>query len=812
MDAPDQPEHGSTLTLLGDDKKQIPPRPKVPESVQDEVKKWWKRTNDVPDFKAAARAATECQKTLFPALFDLEDPHRGKISAELKTRRDDRRVRVNYAYRAVLQSVATLVPDDHEATWEPIPQVGDDAQKPEDHFTRFCDTVKAEVDKHLDEVGGQEVIKNYIQDAVSFRLACVMTTFDASYLDSPVTDMEDDRDNQQKVQRLRVLVEDHVRGVFTKSDARYAEMSALQETLEIEGDLETWAGIELTGIPIDCVRFCSSVQDFAKIYRSPWICYDALLLPDEIRQKFPYHLNSDNTFSGIHPADMGKISDGQQATDMTYGDTYWTNQARSRGRAANPEPVSTEEAHKHVVRTVWSRATGQVIVLVEGLPYPASRWTPRKQSSNWYPFRFFRFNRVQGTAYGYSDVEMVKDIQSRMNRKKSDEEKARWLHLARYVYDAAMQDDGEMNNLMDIDPGTIKGIVLGGIAEGKKIEDILIKVSMDYDPECFSTEKDEQDFQQMMGQSDQSQGATGQAKFAAEVKSADAGTATLSKSRLTDARNELQGLYHQIAELLVQELTPEQVKEDCGPNALWPHVFSQAEGRRIHEAIKAEADQTLKLQEATAAAQATAIGQTPPQASPEERQSALDAMVQQKCLEEFGFPEPMTREALFRRMRCRVIVGMNVAADQAAQAQSMLALFEAINQGGQAAQAAGKTFDIAPLMKTWGTPEWSGIFSENPAQTASNLIKQAQSNTAGIPPQLAAQVVAILQPIVQQAQAAEQAAMVQKSVQSQITHGVAHAIVHGDPNQAASAPGAPAASQIQQTPVGQEPPGIQPGV
>jgi hypothetical protein len=230
------------------------------------------------------------------------------------------------------------------------------------------------------------------------------------------------------------------------------------------------------------------------------------------------------------------------------------------------------------------------------------------------------------------------------------------------------------------------------------------------------------------------------------------------------------------------------VKQDCGPNALWPVIHTDREAERLRREVRAQADAVLTAQEQQAQLQAVQMGQQPQPPDPDARASALDQLVQQKCLQLYGFPEPLSRESLFRRLRCKVTIGMNVAADQAAQANSLLTLFKAIQAGGEAAQAAGKSFDPAPVFELWGTPEWNTLFNENPAQTAATLLKSAQAMPGAIPPQLAMQVMQLLQPIVQQAQQQALQQQVVKSAQSQLTHGVAHALVHGQPPAQAAGP------------------------
>ena len=748
---------------IGTDKGSEPvaARPVVKTSVRARVESLWKKTNNVPDFDRAVAAWRECQKALYPSWFDRTDAFRGMQPKELETREYNRKVRVNRCYRNTQQMVAMLVPDDYDLTWEPIPQVGESTDSP--ILKRFADTITAETKAHLAEIHWQDIVQGYAQDSVSFRIGCMKVVYDSAYIGSPVTADNEDKSKQANVQRLRVLVEDFNRRVFTKENERFEEMMELKESLGVDGELESWAGIRGENIPLDCIRVCPTIRDIDRIHLSPWISHDVLMQGDEIRAKFPYSPNEDGTWTGVHPDDIGKLT-GTNSSNKVLGDTFWTTQTMAgAGTSAQASPESEAQTKRYLVREVWSRENGSVEILVEGLEYPAAKWSPVRTPSCWYPFRFFRFNRVQGTIYGISDVELTKDIQARINSKLSDEEKARWLSINRYIYDTQGIDGQEVIKLKDVKPGEFKGINL----QGQKPADAIFPVACEMNQESFDVARDDQDMRQMAVIPEQMQGVTGRADFAVEVQAAQSGAAISFNSRGAMFRREFEAMHHHIAELLVQELTPEQVKLDCGPNAAWPVVYSDAEGKRLYAEIEQQAKQELQQQQSMAQDQAAQAAMFAPPGSPppapvptpneDEASSALAEIIGKKCTETFGFPEPITREVIFRRLRCKVTVAINAAADRAQQGQSIMQLFQALQAGGQAAQSAGMSFDPAPLLKMAGKPEWAEMFTKNPAQVLGTFMQLAQSaGPQSIPPELAVQVFQFLAPIAQQAMMAAQ--------------------------------------------------------
>jgi hypothetical protein len=746
------------------EKPEQPKRPPIPPRVRARVQQIWADTNNVPEFQKAASAYEECQKVLMPAWFDRTDAYRGNAPQELLTREINRKVRVPLVFKNVLQTVAMLVPEDHSYEWEPIPQVGGKGAS-DPILERFAETLKAETLQHTGEIGWQDIIQGYAQDAVSFRLACMKITFDASFIGSPVSANQEDPDIQQNVQRLRVLVEDHARRVFTDSDARFQEMMELKDALQVEGELETWTGIRAENVPLNCIRFDSTIRDIDRISLARWISHDVLMNGDEIRAKYPYKDLGDGKWEGVHPEDMTALTAGRGTDSKIFGDTFWTSQTQTAaGSASQTAPQSEAQTRRFLVREVWNRSDQRVQVLVEGLEYPAASWAPVRTPSQWYPFRFFRFNRMAGTVYGVSDIEMQKDIQNRINSKKSDEEKARWLSLPRRLYDTQGVDNEEVVKMGDVNPGEMRGVNF----QGKKPDEVMVDISYEYDPESFNDESDKQDLTRVASLPDEVQGVTSQSRFATGVDAAMQGLAISSNDRMAKFRRNMEGSYHLIAELLCQELSPEEVKLDCGPKAYWPKIFSDAEGKRLYAEIEQQAEGELRAQEQQAAAQAQMAAQQaqmvggmppepPPVPNPDERSSALAAIIEKKCLEVFGFPEPVTREVLFRRLRCRVTVAMNAQADRAAQGQSLMQLFQAIQAGGAAARDAGLVFDPEPLLKMSGNQEAEKMFTRDPAAIGAAFAQLAAGNPGAIPPDLALQLISVLTPIAQAAIAAQSA-------------------------------------------------------
>lgn len=739
----------------------VPPRPKVPQDVRAFVDKWWKETTNVPDHDAAVKAARESQKTLFPAWFDRSDPFRGMKQFETRTRQDDRRVRVQLAYKNVLQTVALTVPDDHSFKWDAIPQVGADQGIADPATMQLAATLVPVTRQYCEETGWQEVVQGWVQDACQYRLSVMKVTFDKDFVKDTIKIHAEGKDEQQMIERLRVLVEDYGRRRFTKFDARFQEILDLQESLHIDGDImKLWTGLRVELVPIDCFRFDPAIRGYEQIYSASWMSHDVRMSVDEIREKYPYKLHPDGTWEGVHPDDLFVGQQNDRTSNSSYGVAEYGS-VKEKGKGPSPQWDSAAERDRLTVREIWCKKLGRVFVIVEGMGYPAASWSPEKTPAQWYPFRCLRLNRVTGQVYGFSDVELQSEIQHRINRKRSDEERGRWLSLPRGIYNTQGIDQNEVNKMRDHNPGEWKGINLGG---AKSIKEVMEFQQFQFNPEWFDTSKDEQEMRMMSSLPQQMMGMTGgSTKFSSEVEAGMQGAAIASSARGTIVRRALEGAYDMIAEILLQELTPEEALGIAGPAGFWPHVYGDAEGHKLKQEMEQQAQQKvqqqmqmMEAQQQMQQLQAMQQGLPPQPPIPPPPQTLVDQAIaeatKELSLQTFGWEEPVTRESLFRRMKCRVTVAMNTASDREQRISATQSIFGALQMGSQAAasmtqsgMAVGEVckFNPKPLLsavKTLfnGDDEIKEMFQMVPIPMMPGAMAAGPGQAApGLPPEVA---------------------------------------------------------------------------
>ena len=504
---------------------------------------------------------------------------------------------------------------------------------------------------------------------------------------------------KMKLDKIRVLVEQFYRKEFSNTDARYLEMLNLKEALQINGELSVWAGLVVDLVPIDSFRFDPKIRGYEKIYDAEWMAHDVFMSANELQAKYPYQIDADGKATGIAPDDLRSFSTGEKTkTQGWYGaDTSMYLVSREKGKGPTPNPESKAEHDRLLVREIWSRKDNRVYVIVDTIPYIVASWVPNKTPSQWYPFRVLRLNRVTGQVYGFSDVELMREPQDRINQKRSDENKSRWLALPRGVYNTADVDGTEVTKLSAVNPGEMKGLNLQGAAQGTKISDLIQWTSYAHNPEWFNTLQDEQDINSMSSQPTELGGGLSNPKYAAQIDVAAQGAAISANSRGSIVRKWLEGTYAMIAEILLQELTEDDVSDCVGPAAFWPKIYGQMEGIRIHQEIAKIAHEQVVFAEQMAQLQGM-----PPLDEIKMQEAEAKARAD-LCLAHFGWYEPVTRDVIFRRLKCKVTVALNTQADRMQRMNAMQTVASSMQMFAQAAQTAGRGFDPDRFLKIAGT-------------------------------------------------------------------------------------------------------------
>lgn len=722
---------------------EVPPeRPEVPQRIQAKTTEWWAVTDNQVQRANALWEAREAHKYMFPARFNVNDPRRGQTPFELRDGKDDRRVQVPYLFRDSIQSTAMTVPDDMTFTWGPceqvkapqnpqlalVPTMAMQAGAPpppmgaiappmsdniDPQIEGFSSTMRIVELRLLEEAAWLRRVQAWVQDSGLFPAAILKFSFRRDYRANVLSETPGDKDQEDSIQRLEALMTQFTQKVFDENSAHYEDLLKLVSSLKAQAELKRWWGLELKLIPMDAFGVSEEAADLVDVYDAPFMWHDALLTGEEILKNYKYAVLSDGTTEGILDQELNGATPWDQrnaTTDPNSRNRISKNRQLTAPRAtpaniASAQGLSTDPKKlKFMVREIWSKRDRTVYVVMRGIKHYLKHWIPQKTSSRWYPFSYLAPNRVSGEMYGCSDLELKKDIQKRIHRKRSDEEKARFLSIRRYVYNKQLVDEKEISKVQDIPPGQFRGI---NLPAGQKIEDVIMPLEQPFNPVSFDTTVDERDKDMMGALPVQALGTTGVANFATEANIAAQGASIAVQFRQAQIRREVEGMLTCIAEVLLQELTADEVRMIAGPFAVWPELYDEREAEQIVQEAKGRAAQMVSPQVVQGIIQERMVmqaqGVAPAQVDPNElriRVETLSAPVwQQEMLTRFGATEPVTREALFRRLKIKVKSSLTSSLDRGQRVQSLSLLAQATMQLAQAAQASAIPFNARAFLQ-----------------------------------------------------------------------------------------------------------------
>lgn len=723
---------------------ELPPRPKPDESVASFVKALWDETSNLPAFDEACAAAREAQATLFPAWHDTKDKWRGKVPTEKRSRKEDRMVRTPHIYLNQRQAVAQTVPEDHDAQWQPRETVkprDSDQIAASDEEERFASTIRIGTREYLIEAGLQAWAEAFVQDAKSFPLAVIKLTFQRDWqsdaLNGSINSSGDEQDSQA---RLKLLLEELARGNIDKTDPRYSEIDTLIGTLGGKSELTVFRRLRLSTIPINCFRAPESCRDPLTIYDQPWLSDDTEATAEAIRTKHPFKQKEDGTWTGVHPEDL-EIARGAMDANGNRVDTSMRRRSSRRGAARSG--AEGEVKPTLVLREVHHRLTNTVYLLCEGVPYPIAKWTPERQHDKWFPYIVVVPNRIPNDLYGISDVELQADIQHRINRKATDEEKARWLGLPRDFFDATSVDEKAIAIAIgEAKPGKATGLPMNG----RPIAEFLQRLTYDVNPESFNRTEDFQHLRMAARVAEQSMGVTGRADFAEELKLAREGSAVATLFDQNLYRRVLEDLYDRAAQMLIFELDADDWYEVAGEHAMVPKLASEAEVRQVRRACMQEAQQQarmLVMQEVQGGGLTTPWGTPDTQAIQRRGEELARELCGQLLETRYGPAGLISREGLYRRLRVKVSLSINGSLDRDRRMVAMTRMMEGLSFAADAAAKAGLRFNPKPYVRRMSqlAGEQEGLdamFDDDPNSLAGALVKMISQGSQLDPAALAA--------------------------------------------------------------------------
>lgn len=295
---------------------------------------------------------------------------------------------------------------------------------------------------------------------------------------------------------------------------------------------------------------------------SDWIAKEVLLTRERIKQ--------------VYAVDIG---DQYTSYKQEKGKPWGGNNERRRGQTGKGLAC---------VWHVFCRDTGLEYVLCDGHPaFLREPAAPVVQVEQFFPIWALTFNEVENEdeLFPKSDVELLKHIQKEYNRSKEALRQHRIANRPLYLAPEGQFDEGESKSLASHAAHDV--IAIKAMRDGVKPNDLIAPVQKHgIDPNLYETESLFMDMVRVVGAQQAQIGGTagGTATESSIAAQAYSGSIGLDSDDLDEM---LSDVMRAAGQVLLMNMTAEQVTAIAGPGAAWPELTRLEVMQEIGVEIKA---------------------------------------------------------------------------------------------------------------------------------------------------------------------------------------------------------------------------------
>ena len=408
----------------------------------------------------------------------------------------------------------------------------------------FCKTLEKVTNRALEHAQ----LKNRAKSTVRAALTCSFGILKVMYQRDPSKDayiqgrINDAQENLLAIEDLaRDLQEDDQRH---HHDAKRAELEELIKSLQEQTEVQSAEGLVIDRVLTENLLIDPSICEFWDYTDADWICQIIPMKRGQAEALYKKNL----AIAKIYQPGQGEPSHRK------------AKRLASMQMNAGSGPVTDDQ--QIAVLEIWDRATQRVYTMVEG----ATEWlrepySPPRAGERWYPFFLLPYQVVDGQFIGPSLVDLTERLQDEHNEARDRFNQHRDLCIPGWVASA------------DINEKTIKkhsdsrfGEITIVDTEGKPLNQVIVpRGHPKIDPVVYDTSAVRYDWEQVTGLQDAARSTVVRPKTATEaniLQRALSGRVFEFKDQIEDW---LQEIAQYSAQVLLQELTKEQVERYMGP-------------------------------------------------------------------------------------------------------------------------------------------------------------------------------------------------------------------------------------------------------
>lgn len=402
----------------------------------------------------------------------------------------------------------------------------------------LCKTLETVTNRYLDMARLKHRAKATVRSAITSSFGVVKVMYQKDIKTDPIIQsrINDTQQNILEVERLIAEIDDPDQRADLEANREQLNqtMAALREQVEVVAA----EGLVIDRVLTDNLLVDPSVCEFWDYLDAGWI---AQVIPMK-------RADAESTY-GMKLDKAKAYQDNQQMP-------------KKEGRIASGS-ASLDEDQQIAIIEIWDKTSQRIYTVAEGCDYWLREpYSPAKAGERWFPFFLLPYQVVDGQFVSPSLVDLTEKLQDEHNEARDGFNKHRELCKPGWIAGAEVSEktikrfaDSELGEITIID------------TEGKPLSQVI--VARDHpkmDPMVYDTASVRYDWEQVTGLQDAARSTVVKPKTATEAS-------ILNQSlsgRVSEFRDQVEDWLQEIAQysaqVLLLELTPEQVERIMGPS------------------------------------------------------------------------------------------------------------------------------------------------------------------------------------------------------------------------------------------------------
>ncbi|WP_206611629.1 hypothetical protein [Bordetella avium] len=410
----------------------------------------------------------------------------------------------------------------------------------------FCETLETVLSKQMRKAGLKKRMKMAVLGAITEYFGIVKVTYQRNYQTDPVI-VDRINDTQDNIARIETLMRDATdpdRG--GDMELERARLAAALQGLQEKSEVVASEGIVIDRVLPENLIIDPTVVEFDDYPFASWIAQEIPMTRRAAKERFGMDLREAKVY---RKDEQGNGGSGQSRIALP-------DRLDSGGGKSDDDQL--------LIREIWDRDSQMVYTMADGCDYFCRPpYAPESVGARWYPFFILPYAVLPGQFVAPCLVDLTEKLQNEYNDTRDKFAAHRDLNKPGWVADKDSIDSKTLDRHTDAVLGEITLVR----ADNKPLREVIVpKVPIPVNPMDYDTGPIRQDWEQVTALQDAARSTVVQPKTATEasiMQQSLSGRTAEFRDKLEDL---LQEMDEYAAQMLLQEMRPEQVERYTGPN------------------------------------------------------------------------------------------------------------------------------------------------------------------------------------------------------------------------------------------------------